>query len=164
MIDIKSFNKALKSVWIRKYLHESNKGKWKLFFDAELEKLGGQTVFKGNLDIKDTKKLANNLSPFLKEILEIWSELNYQGSIETVESFLAQSLWCNSLIRVMDKPVFYKSWCQVGISHVNQILKEQGSIYLSPTEFENRYHTKVCPLTLYGITSTLRELWKIHEA
>ena len=64
MIDIASFNKALKSVWIRKYLDESNKGKWTVFFDAELEKLGGQTVFRGNLDIKDSKKLANNLSPF----------------------------------------------------------------------------------------------------
>ena len=45
MIDIKSFNKALKCVWIRKYLDESNKGNWKLFVDAGLEKLGGQTVF-----------------------------------------------------------------------------------------------------------------------
>ena len=42
MIDIASFNKALKAAWIRKYLDESNKGKWKLFFDAELEKFGGQ--------------------------------------------------------------------------------------------------------------------------
>ena len=108
MIDIVSFNKALTSVWIRKYLDESNKGKWKLFFDAELEKLsGGPTVFRGNLDIKDTKKLANNLSPFRKEILVIWSELNYQVSIETVEAFLAQSLWYNSLIRVTKKPVLY---------------------------------------------------------
>ena len=123
MIYIKSFNKALKCVWIRKYLNESNKEKWKLFFHTKLKKLGGQTVFRGNLDIKDTKKLANNLSPFLKEILEIWSELNYQGSIEMVESFLTQSLWCNSLIRVMDKPVFYKSWYQMGISHVNQIVR-----------------------------------------
>ena len=32
MIDISSFNKALKSVWIRKYLDDSYKGKWKLFF------------------------------------------------------------------------------------------------------------------------------------
>ena len=158
MIDIASFNKALKSVWIRKYLDESNKGKWKLFFDAELEKLGGQIVFRGNLDVKDSKKLANNLSPFLKEILEIWSELNYQGSIETVESFLTQSLWYNSLVRVTDKPVFYKSWHQMGISQVNQIVKEQPSTFLSPTEFESKYHTKVCPLTLYGITSSLREL------
>jgi len=31
MIDIASFNKALKSVWIRKYLDESNKGKSKRF-------------------------------------------------------------------------------------------------------------------------------------
>ena len=136
MIDISSFNKALKSVLIRKYLDESNKGKWKLFFDAELEKLGGQTVFRGNLEIKDSKKLANNLSPFLKEILEIWSELNYQGSIETVESFLTQSLWYNSLIRVMDKPVYYKSWYQMGISQVNQIVKEQPSTFLSPTELK----------------------------
>ena len=136
MIDISSFNKALNSMWIRKYLDESNKGKWELFFDAELEKLVGQTVFRGNLDIKDSKKLAYNLSLFLKEILEIWSELNCQGSIETVESFLTQSLWYNSLIRVIDKPVFYKSWYQMGISQVNTIVKEQPSTFLSPKEFE----------------------------
>jgi len=130
------------------------------FFDAELEKLGGQTVFRVNLDIRDSTKLANNLSPFLKEILEIWSELNYEGSIETVESFLTQSLWYNSLIRVIDKPVFNNSWYQMGISHVNQIVKEQPSTFLSPTEFESKYHTKVCPLKLYGMTSTLPELWK----
>ena len=29
-----------------------------------------------------------------------------------VESFLTQSLWYNSLIRIMDKPVFY--WVAVG--------------------------------------------------
>ena len=74
MIDISSFNKAVKSVWIRKYLNESTKEKWKLFFEAEFQKRRGQTVFRGNLDIKDLKKLANNLRPFLKEILEIWSE------------------------------------------------------------------------------------------
>ena len=84
-------------MWIRKYLDKSNKGKLKMLFDAELENLGDQAIFSGNLDIKDSKKLANNLSPFLKEILEIWSKLNYQGSIEMVESFLTRSLWYNSL-------------------------------------------------------------------
>ena len=48
----------------------------------------------------------------------------------------------------------------MGISYVNQIVKEQPSTFLSPTEFESKYHTKVCPLTLYGMTSTLQELWK----
>ena len=55
----------------------------------------------------------------------------------------------------MDKPAYYKSWYQMGISHVNQIVKEQPSTFLSPTEFEKKYHTKVCPLTFYGMTSTL---------
>ena len=58
------------------------------------------------ITLNDTKKLAKNLSPFLKGIFEIWSELNYQGTIESVESFLTQSLWHNSMIRIMDKPVF----------------------------------------------------------
>ena len=48
----------------------------------------------------------------------------------------------------------------MGISQVNQIVKEKPSTFLSPTEFEKKYHTKVCPLTFYGMTSTLRELWK----
>ena len=90
-VQLKTLSSLLKSVWIRKYLNESSKGKWKMFFDAELENLGGQAIFRGNLDIKDSNRLVNNLSPCLKEILEIWSELNYQGSIETVESFLTQS-------------------------------------------------------------------------
>ena len=142
MIDIASFNKALKVVWIRKYLDESNNGKWKIVWMLILKNLEAKpTVFRGNLNIKDSKKLAINLSPFLKEILEIWSELNYQVSIETVESFLAQSLWYNCLIRIMDKPVFYKSWYQMGFSHLSHIVKEQPSAFLSPTEFESNYNT-----------------------
>ena len=31
MIDIKLFNKALKSSWITKYLDSENHGKWKIF-------------------------------------------------------------------------------------------------------------------------------------
>ena len=95
---------------------------------GKLEKLTGHLLAK--LHPSNFVKLANNLSPFLKEILEVWSELNYQGSIETVESFLTQSLWHNSLIRIMDKPVFYKSWYQMGISQVNQIVKEQPSRFV----------------------------------
>ena len=33
MIDISSFNKSLKTTWIKKYLDKSNRGKWKDFFE-----------------------------------------------------------------------------------------------------------------------------------
>ena len=88
-------------------------------------------MLRDNLCIKTRRSLPSISAPFMKEILEIWSELNYQGSIETVESFLTQSFWYSSLIRIMDKPVSYiKKWYQMGIFRVNQIVKEQPSAFL----------------------------------
>ena len=43
MLEIESFNKALKCSWIKKYLDDENKGKWKLFLDLEsVERFGGK--------------------------------------------------------------------------------------------------------------------------
>ena len=38
MVDLSSFNKSLKTTWIRKYLDTSNHGKWKEFVKLDLEK------------------------------------------------------------------------------------------------------------------------------
>ena len=36
MVDLFSFNKSLKTIWIKKYFDKTNMGKWKIFFDLEL--------------------------------------------------------------------------------------------------------------------------------
>ena len=60
-----------------------------------------------------------------------------------------QYYYYNSLIRVMDKLVFYKSWYQMGISQVNQIVKEKPStFFLSPTEFEKKVSDKGLPFDI----------------
>ena len=46
-----------------------------------------------------------------------------------------------------------RRWYQMGISYANQIVKELPSTFLSPNDFESKYHTKVCPLKLYGTPS-----------
>ena len=56
MIDLNSFNKALKLSWVRKYLNDDNSGKWKLLFDFQLEGYGGAEFFRGNLDRKQVSK------------------------------------------------------------------------------------------------------------
>ena len=57
MIDIKLFNKALKSSWITKYLDSENHGKWKLLFDLELQSFGAEGVsFRGNLSKEHLSK------------------------------------------------------------------------------------------------------------
>ena len=42
MVDVPLFAKSLKSAWIKKYLDQSNRGKWKLFFAANLRELDDQ--------------------------------------------------------------------------------------------------------------------------
>ena len=64
MIDIVSFNKALKAAWIKKYLDESNKGKWKLFLDAELENFEGPVVLNNLKQNRHEKYLQISCSFF----------------------------------------------------------------------------------------------------
>lgn len=53
MVDVKIFSKALKATWIKRYLDQNNQAKWKLFFDLQLQDLGGATFFRSNLNQKD---------------------------------------------------------------------------------------------------------------
>ncbi|KAL9983207.1 hypothetical protein ACROYT_G005346 [Oculina patagonica] len=56
MIDLCSFNKSLKTTWVKKYLDTTNKGKWKLLFDMKLKNYGCENLFRCNLNVNDTKK------------------------------------------------------------------------------------------------------------
>ena len=42
MIDITSFNKSLKTIWIKKYLDAEYCRKWKVFFNLEIVKIWRQ--------------------------------------------------------------------------------------------------------------------------
>ena len=64
MIDIKLFNKALKSSWVKKYLDPENQGKWKLLLDSELRSLGGVEIFRANLNKQDLLKIIKTTDTF----------------------------------------------------------------------------------------------------
>ena len=100
MLDIESFSKILKAIWIKKYLDKENRGKWKLFFNLELEKSGGAIVLTSNLNTKDTIKTLKINNQFISQVLTIWTEVNFEDEITSGSQFLAQSLWHNSLIRI----------------------------------------------------------------
>ena len=78
MIDISSFNKSLKITWIKEYLDNNNKGKWKMFFDVDLKKHGCQKFFSYNLNVRDTLSTITTSDTFLKELLGIWAEVNFE--------------------------------------------------------------------------------------
>ena len=81
MVDLSSFNNSLKTTWIRKYLDTLNQGKWKEFVELELGKHGGSLIFKGNLNKTVSLKAFSIKDNFTRELLEIWSEVNFEGVI-----------------------------------------------------------------------------------
>ena len=93
MIDIISFNKALKTAWIKKYLDTGNQGKWKLFFDLQLKKFECTLPFTSNLYKIDIANIFKTQDSFLKEILLIWSEINFEESITSESQSTEQSIW-----------------------------------------------------------------------
>ena len=104
MIDLQSFNESLKIKWIKGYLDDNNKGKWKSFVNHYLEKHGGKLVFSANLKRQDTP-LLNISDPFLAETVEYRSTLNYS---EDNLNFPSSQIWLNSLITIDNKPFFIR--------------------------------------------------------
>ena len=68
MIDIFSFNKSLKVAWIKKYLDNSNNGKWKLFLDMALQNHSGKNILSSNLNVRDTLDLTKVSNDFFREL------------------------------------------------------------------------------------------------
>ena len=105
MIDLESFNKALTSTWVKKYLDPENHDKWKYFFDSVLQLFGGPAIFRGNLKQDDSPKYGF-LDLFTMEISQIRSEVSFNPCVTSVDHYLLSSLWHNSLIKIDNRQVF----------------------------------------------------------
>ena len=159
MTDVRLFTKALKASWVKKYLDSENLAKWKLFVDSQLQNFGGDLFFKANLHKRDLEFFFRLSDPFLYEIMQVWSETSYVDSISSNKHLLSQSLWLNSLIRVGNKPIYYKTWYFQGILKVSDLM-ENGTRFLSFTEFKRRYNIKPSFLSFYGLISAIKLLRK----
>ena len=61
---------------------------------------------------------------FEKEILQIWSETSYEDNLNSIEYFSSMSLWHTSLIRIENRPVYYKELYFKGITKVSQLMED----------------------------------------
>ena len=138
--------------WVKSYLDDQVTGKWKLFFNHRLAQFGGKLVFWGNLSPKDVR-LLNLRDPFLAEIMEYWTTLNYK---DNNLDFTSAQIWHNSLIRIENKPIFYKSWFTAGVKDVKDILDTDGKSILSYTAFTAKYKIKTNFLEFYKVVSAVK--------
>jgi len=62
------------------------------------------------------------LDAFLKELLGIWAERNFESEIISKDHFLDQPLGHDSLIKIVNKTVFFKNWFTKRITRVKHLL------------------------------------------
>ena len=94
---------------------------------------------------------------FTSKILKIWSEISYNGNITSTENLLSLPLWQNSLVRIGNKPVYYKPWSSKGIQNVRHLMKDAHN-FLSFTELKERFHVKTNFLVYHGLVSCIKLL------
>ena len=138
-------------------MDNDNSGKWKLFFHSELHDFGGAVIFNGNLNKNDLAKFIHISDPFTTEIRKIWSEISYDDNITSTENLLSLPLWQSSLVRIGNKPIYYKSWSSKRIQNVRHLMKGTDNL-LSFTEFEERFNVKTNFLVYHGVVSCIRLL------
>ena len=156
MIDIQSFDKSLKMKWVQGHLNNVNHGKWKLFLDFHLQKYRGKIVFLSNLKPHDVPQL-NLRDPFLREILEHWTTLNYT---EKNLDFNSMGIWHNSLIRIENRPFFYTSWLKAGVKEVRDLLNHDQTL-LSYNAFVAKYDIKTNYLEYFKVIAALKQFKKV---
>ena len=71
ILDLQSFNHALKAKWIQRYLDPHNRGKWKLFLEFSISQTGHNInlLLQGNVNSDDVASLGIE-EPFTKELIE----------------------------------------------------------------------------------------------
>ena len=77
--------------------------------------------------------------------------------MNSADHFLSLLLWHNSLIRIDNRPVYYKLRSCKGVQNVTDLFKDPNT-FLSSHELEELYNVKADFLGLHGLKSSLKSL------
>ena len=129
LIDIVTKDKSLKASWIKsiieheRILHAAN---------TSLGLVNGFLPWSANLNARDVKSVVvHNSDPFWRHVLESWCEYHFDEEMRD-----DQIIWFNSLIRIDNKPFFWKSSAEKGLFRVAQLYRNGSPISLKHAKEE----------------------------
>ena len=91
------------------------------------------------------------------EIFQIWSEVSFNPCVTSIDHYQSSSLWHNSLIKIDNRPVFYKSWYAKGVTIVAHLMID-STTFFSYHEFEKLFGIKSNFLPFQGLIPALKSL------
>ena len=151
-----SFNHAMKVTWVKRYLDENNKSKWKMFFKMALKNIGGDNFSKWNLSVNHLS-FVEGTDSFWNDVLLAWSYYRYFNPVK-FKDIISQPLWFNSHILIDGNPVFVKKWFESNMICVRDILNCDYS-FMSFDQVSQKYDSQSF-LTYFSILSAIPKRWK----
>ena len=117
-----------------------------LFFDLELSRKGGQAVFLGNLNKKNTKNHFLTFDIFVKRTLLIWLKVNLTTIISFLRHYKTQRLWNISFFdkNWLQTCIDFQEWFAKGMLKVVSLIKRK-TCFLSYTEFVKQISLQKLP-------------------
>ena len=151
-----SFNNAMKITWVKRYFDVNNEGKWKVFFKAALNDIGGDNFIKWNLSFTHLQ-FGENTDQFWKDVLIAWSHYRYYNPVKFKE-IISQPLWFNSHILVGNRPAFVKRWFESNMIYIGDLLNDDGS-FMTFDQVLQRFDSGPF-LSYFSIVAAIPRQWK----
>jgi hypothetical protein len=131
LTSLQEFCESLKITWVKRIVpKENDTSKWTMLNAFFLKHCGGSLIWKGNLKANDVHYLDIK-NTFLKQVLEAWCKVHFCPieDLESLEEKQSQIIWFNSLIRISNRPVFFKKWYDKNILYVGDLLQPTGRMH-----------------------------------
>ena len=104
-----------------------------------LAKYNANLLITGNLNVTDAALLKID-DPSTKELIEVWSCLNFNKQLSDFSNI--PPIWYNSLVRIDNKPNYYKNWYKAGILFRKHLLDENFH-FLNFDAFKETFSVKI---------------------
>ena len=125
-VDVASKMNSLKVIWIRR-LTDDNFHTWKIIPSKLFRPISDTSSFHRNLKFADScLRVVKTFSTFYQELVQFWVSIS-EVEPKNIDNILNESLWNNSFVAAIGKPVFHQAFLNKSIFKVRDLLTESGS-------------------------------------
>ena len=156
MLDISSFLKAQKVMWVKRLL-TPDKASWKALPSLYLESQLGLDIFKCRATC--TEKPAG-FPGFYWQVLQAWFETKELIKLDlTPYNIRKECIWLNKKITTKKKVLFWNDWHMSGINIIHDIINEEGK-FLTVKEIDQKFDMKCNFLKYNKLKESIPQEWR----
>jgi hypothetical protein len=157
MLDIGSFLKAQKAMWVKRLLSPED-ASWKAAPRFYLKEFLGMDTFKCNMECKDKPK---GFPHFYWEVIKCWFEIKAitRAKEMTPIEIRRECLWLNKQITIKKQVIKWEEWHQKGINIIHDIVDENGS-FLDFQDIVNKFGIKGDFLKFNALKNAIPSNWR----